>query len=92
MQKLDCSHLLVLMFAEYNECAEMRLRLLSNLLPSVAERKSETLQRAEVKSFCSLVLDSSLAETLFRSLCTEDFNKHLQLSLQGEENYISQCN
>lgn len=77
MQKWDCSHLLVLTFAEYDECAEMRLRLLSDLLPRAAERKSETAQRAEVKSFCSLVLDSSLAETLFRSLCTEDFNKHL---------------
>lgn len=77
MQKWDCLHLLVLTFAEYDECAEMRLRLLSDLLPRAAERKSETAQRAEVKSFCSLVLDSSLAETLFRSLCTEDFNKHL---------------
>lgn len=77
MQKWDCSHLLFLTFAEYDECAEVRLQLLSNLLPRAAEGKSETVQRAGVKSFCSLVLDSSLAETLFRSLYTEDFNKHL---------------
>lgn len=92
MQKWGCSHLLFLMFAEYDECAEMRLQLLSNLLRRAAEGKSETVQRVEVKSFCSLVLDSSLAETLFRSLCAEDFNKHLQLSLHREENCISQCN
>lgn len=29
MQKWDCSHLLFLMFAEYDECAEIRLQLLS---------------------------------------------------------------
>lgn len=44
MQKWDCSHLLVLVFAEYDECAEMRLRLLSNLLPGAAEGKSEGLK------------------------------------------------
>lgn len=48
-----------------------------SVIPGAAEEKSETVQRAEVKSFCSLVLDGSLAETLFRSLCTKDFNKRL---------------
>lgn len=69
----------------------MRLQLLSNLLPRAAEGKLEILQRAEVKSFCSLVLDSSLAETPFRSLCTEYCHKHLELSLHGGDD-ISQCN
>jgi len=44
MQKWDYSYLLVLMFAEYDECAEMGLRLLSNLLPRAAEGKSETAE------------------------------------------------
>lgn len=54
-----------------------RLRVFSNQLPRAAEGETKAVQqRAEVK-MCSSVLDGSLAETLFRSLCTGDFNKHL---------------
>lgn len=43
-------------FAEYNACAEMRLQLLSDLVPRAAEGKLQIMWRAEVKCFCSLVL------------------------------------
>lgn len=60
------------------------------MVPGAAEGKSETVQRAEVKSFCSLVLDGSLAETLFRSLCTKDFNKYLvTLTPWGRKSHFS---